>query len=109
MPVFFSVDQIMLYVEQRTGLSFVSLRAECEAANKQEGRYPKELRAKLAKIRRVIDGADGYEQVTQGYATATGYRLNGDRGLDLPWEVKSALWKALREKLAIKVEKIKTA
>ena len=83
-------------IEGESGESFSSLRAECESANKLEGRYPKELREKIARVRRAIEGMDGYEQITRGQPTAFGYRLNNYRGLNLPWEVKEAVWEYLK-------------
>lgn len=87
-------------IEKESGQSFSSLRVECENANRFEGRYPKELREKIARVRRVIEGMDGYEQITCGYPTASGYRLNNYRGLNLPWEirfeVKEIVWEYLK-------------
>ena len=94
-------------IEGESGQSFSSLRAECESANKLEGRYPKELREKIARVRRAIEGMDGYEQITRGQPTAFGYRLNNYRGLNLPWEIRSKVKEAVWEYLKIDKDKDK--
>ena len=68
------LSRLFYLVEQRSRQSFPALRAECQAANKREGRYPKELREKIACVRRAIEGMDSYEQITRGQPTAFGYR-----------------------------------
>ena len=86
-------------IEIKSGQSLAALRAECEKANRVEGKYPKKLREKIACIRRTIEGADGYERITRGRPIAFGYRLSNERGLNLPWDdisrLKDSVWKYL--------------
>lgn len=101
------IGSILSVVEQRSGQNFEHLRSECLLANKKEGRYPKELREKIARVRRAIEGMDSYERITRGQVTALGYRLNTDQGLNLPWEIKSEIKAAIWGYLEIDSEKDK--
>ena len=100
-------DMMFKIVEEESGHSLFSLRKEIEEANKCNGRYPRQLREKIAQVRRAIDGMDGYEQITRGTPTALGYKLNNHRGLNLPWEVKSRLKQSVWQYLLIDEEKDK--
>lgn len=101
------IRRIFSLVEQESGQDFSSLRAECAEANNREGRYPKELREKIARVRRAIEGMDGYEQITRGQPTAFGYRLNNYQGLNLPWEIRSKVKEAIWNYLGVDKDKDK--
>lgn len=89
-------DLILIRIEEWSGQSFLEIREECQRQNKQDGRYTKQLREKIARVRWVIEGMDGYEQIANGTPTAFGHRLAGERGLDLPWDerqkIKDLVW-----------------
>ena len=91
--------RLFLLIEDESGQPFTFLRAECESANKSEGRYPKKLREKIACVRRAIVGMDSYEQITRGQPTAFGYRLNNYNGLNLPLEIRGKVKKIVWEYL----------
>lgn len=101
------LERIFWLVEQESGQKLSVLRVECAEANKIEGRYPKELREKIARVRRAIEGMDGYEQITRGQPTAFGYRLNNYQGLNLPWEIRSKVKEALWDYLGVDKNKDK--
>lgn len=103
----YAIESLFRLVEEESGQSFNSLRAECAKANATEGRYSNELREKIAQVRRAIEGMDAYERVTRGRPTVFGYRLNTYGGLNLPWEVKSKLKEAIWKYVGIDKEKDK--
>lgn len=101
------VDQLFTMIESEARVSFADIRQECSEANQRAERYPNSLRKKLASVRQVLYGLDGYEQITQGRPTAFGYEIDRSQGLDISWEAKSALNKLLKEYLQINSEKDK--
>ena len=70
------VDRFFELIERKSGEEFSEVRALCEAANRQDGRYNKALRKRIAHIRWVIEGMDGYEQITNCRLTAFGCEID---------------------------------
>lgn len=101
------VDQLLTLVEYRSNESFDSIREQCLAENKTEGRYSNALREKIAKVRRVIEGMDSYEQVRNARLTYTGCVIDRSTGLNIPYEAKCALKDMLWKYMEIDVEKDK--
>ena len=107
----FSLDPfarlIVIRIEQWSGQSFSVIRAECERQTKLEGRYTKELREKLAKVRWALQGMDGYERISHGCPTAFVHQLANVRGLNLPFEERQKIKELVWAYLGIDPEKDK--
>ena len=101
------IDGILTLVESHSGETFDSIREQCLAENKTEGRYSNALREKIAKVRRVIEGMDSYEQVRNARLTYTGCVIDRSTGLNIPYEAKRALKDMLWKYMEIDVEKDK--
>ena len=91
------LDLMFEVVEFSSQVDFCEIRKMCDTQNRVYGRYDEHLRSRLARIRRCLFGKDEYEQFTSAQPRGlNGWTIDCSTGLNLPYEVKKELSKAIR-------------